>query len=294
MRPRVLTAALGAAAVVLTAGEGELFRSDPAFQWGSRCFSRNEAERIVALAPEPPRSPQEARDFIRSQQPLLTGIVLCEERGVPLSEEKTLTALQLDLLTMPPEARREWLRTCRGLRLAPEELLRQEARRIDRQFQCAVREWYRRAYPGKVISDAQVRDWYFRHQERFLTREIDRDALWVLPPGEEIAQQAAALLKQGVPAESVRRKFPVAADADAVMRLLDRPGRQDFPEKGFTLYAGETFQVLARADAVKLAYRPLTPELAEAIRNALYDALAKAHLAEVLKEMESRMELRFF
>ena len=131
-------------------------------------------------SPEPPRSPQEARDFIRSQQPLLTGIVLCEERGVPLSEEKTLTALQLELLTMPPEARREWLRTCRGLRLAPEELLRQEARRIDRQFQCAVREWYRRAYPGKVISDAQVRDWYFRHQERFLTREIDRDALWVL------------------------------------------------------------------------------------------------------------------
>ena len=283
-----------AACAVLTAGEGGGFWSDPAFQWGPRSFSRDEAERIAALAPAPPRSQQEARDFIRSQQPLLTGIVLCEARGVPLSEEKTLEALQMGLLTMPTEARREFLRLCVERKLAPGEYLRSEARRIDRQFQCAIREWYRRSCPDVRISDAQVRDWYFRHQERFLTREINHEALWILSPGEENVRQAVALLKQGVPAASVRKKFPGNADAGAVARVLELPGKQDFPEKGFTLYAGTDFQVLARADAVRLAYRPLTPELAEAIRSALYDALAKARLAEELKRMESRMELRFF
>ena len=291
---RLLMILFGGGALCAAEPEHASLWPDPAFQWGSRLFSRREAEEIIRLAPTPPGSAAEARRFIRSQQALLSGIVLCEQSGVTLSASAARRALELDLLTMPPERRRALEQSCRRNGLTVAAFLNREAGKLDRRFQCAIREWYKIAYPEERVSDAQVQDWYFRHQERFLTKEADPEALWLLPPGPDAPAQAAAWLKQGMPPDAVQRKFPVTVSPGAVAALLDEKGLPDTPEKGFTLYRGEHFQILSRAGAVRTVYRKLTPELAEAIRNALYDALAKARLAEALDKLGSGRELRFF
>lgn len=280
---------------LLPGDDSSRFWPDPAFQWGERKFSRNEAERIVALAPESPQTVQEARDLVRQQLPLLAGIVLCERAGIGLSAEDTLAAAKLEILMLSPEEQKRFLLACRRAGVDSEALLRKNAFRIDRQFQNAIRQWYRKEFSDEAtVSDEQVRDWYFRHQDRFLTVEIEPDAVFVLPDTPDAPVQAVAWLKQGMPAAAVRKKFPEAATDESIRSALLSTAAANRPEAGFALYRGDGFQVMTRAGAVRKTYCKLTPELTEAIRNVLYDALARARLAERLEAETARYELIFF
>ncbi len=280
-----------------TAADGPYLWPDPAFRFAGRDFSRAEAVQLAAASgAPPPDSPAAAREAVRNQRVLVGGIVLCERSGIRLSEALTAAELGGELLLLPPAARRALELRLRNEKLTPEWWMRRESRRLDRQFSEAARRWYRRQYTAAEISEAQIQDWYFRNQDRFLELKMDPEQIWVFDSGApEAPRQALAELRQGRPGAEVRRRLARPMASAAIIAALNRT-ETELERLGddFVLYRTADFQLLARAGAVQPGYRPLDGALKLAIGNALYDALAKARLAAALRAELADAEFEFY
>lgn len=280
----------GVAAWAVSAGSAAL--PDPFFKFAERDFSLAEAQLIA-----PGRKDlQSLRSAITAKLPAAAAVTLCSRSGIRLSQEKTLQALLDSLLLMTDAERRLFSQKLTESGLTREKWLQQESARFENQLNEALRRWFRQLNNSRQVSEIQIRDYYYRNLHIFRRTRLNEHKVWVFDPdSNQTARQAFAELMQGAAPDAVRRKYarklPSKQWIDDLQ--LHYSSRSSLNEK-YLLVKGAQQLYLLEKDALKDFYLPLDERLATAIGNALYDALAKAYLAEVLKKDFSARDLVFY
>lgn len=266
---------------------------DPAFRLGNRDFSR--AEAILLAGGE--SDPERARALIQNNFAAAATIVVCSRSGIELSAESTQKTLQESLLLMSPEARKKFLQQLSDNDISPEEWQLRQARRLENQLNDAVRRWYVKNYAARRrISQEHIQAWYYRNMNIFRRTEVKSDFIWVFAPQDTARlEQALAALRQGAAPDAVRKEFALPVNIADLLEDLQKNSRRRTPAApGYEIIKSERCLYLLKADALQHFYLPLDEKLQLAIGNALYDALAKATLAEVLKKEFPHGGIKFY
>lgn len=258
-----------------SAAENEKF-----FRLAGRDFTRAEAEFLA-------NGKSDLVSAVQANYAAAAAIVLCSRENIGLSAEHTRRTLAQTLLLMPPAAKSKFLSGLQSQNLTVDQWLDREKMRLDNQLNDALRRWYIKLNGStSPITHGHIRSWYYRNMDIFRRINLDMDQLWVFAPGGETAlRQAQAELLQGVPAQTVRKKYALTVAMEPVLEELHSSSvRREKLENNFVKITTAQYLILLRSNGISYTYIPLDETLQQAIGNALYDALAKAYLAEVMKK----------
>ena len=224
-------------------------------------------------------------------------IVLCERAGVKLSEQLTRAKLQDALQLLSKNSRKKFDSELSQKNLSEAAWLDQQAKLLHNQINEAVLRWYIKTYGSdSAITNEHIRAWYYRNYDLFRRLKVDPAGAWVFRTGEpEKLRTALAALQQGMPDNAVRTAYAEKTSVqqlDSLLRNAEDP--QQLPENDYILIPAGEYSVLLRKSAAVYDYLPLDDSLQKAIGNALYDALAKARLAEILKKEFADKKIIFY
>ena len=266
---------------------------DPAFRLGGRDFSRDEARMLAGKHAQE----KDWRPAIQANIMAAGTIVLCHRSGIELSKEKTAESLQYSLLIMPPEQRRKLDSQLQKEQRSEQDFIDQEAQKLTNQLNEALRRWYRKVSDGKSeIKPEHIQNWYFRNQDIFRRVKLKKDQLLIFT-GEQKKQLQLVLdsLNQGMTLAAVKRAFALDAAAEKYQdELYNNVTKRQLRSDGYYQLDTENYTFLIPHDALEVYYVELNETLFRAIRDALFDALAKAHLAEALQQELANSEIEFY
>lgn len=281
---------LASLAVFSAAAENPL--PDPFFKFAERDFSLSEAQ---MLAPDK-KDLQDLRAAITAKLPAAAAITLCGRAGIKLSPQNTRQALLDSILLMSDSRRKQFDQMLAENALTLEKWLQQESVNFDNQLNEALRRWFKQASGTRQIGEQQIRDYYYRNMHIFRRTRLDENKVWVFSVNaRQTLQQAAAELMQGTPHDVVRKKYAVKLPpAQWIDDLQQNYRSRTIINDKYFLIKGSQQLYLVEKDALKDFYLPLDQKVRTAISNTLYDALAKAYLAEMLKKNFSAGDLVFY
>ncbi len=260
------------------------------FHLAGRDFTRSEAEFIAGKH-------SDLVSAVQANYAAAAAIVLCDRAGIKLSAEHTRQTLERSLLLMLPEAKSKFLESLKSGNLTLEQWLDREKLHFANQLTDALRRWYIKLHgESSPIRSEHIQSWYFRNMDIFRRIKLDMSQVWGFAPGDRSGlRQACGALQQGMPAAAVRQKYALNVNEDAVLEDLHR---SKFQRKklgsDFWEVAGDKYLLLIRRSGLSCTYLPLDDTLQQAVGNALYDALAKAYLAEVMKKEFADKEIKFY
>lgn len=260
------------------------------FHLAGRDFTRREAEFIAG-------NQDDLVSAVQANYASAAAIVLCTRAGIELSPEHTRQTLERSLLLMMPEVKNKFLEELRAGNLTLEQWLDREKLRLANQLTDALRRWYIKLNgETSPIRYEHIRSWYFRNMDIFRRIKLDMSQVWVFARGDTTAlQQAHAALQQGMLAAAVRKKYALDINEDTVLNDLHQSKTQRKKlGGGFWEVAGDKYLLLIRQDGLSYTYLLLDDTLQQAVGNALYDALAKAYLVEVMKKEFANKEIKFY
>ena len=181
--------------------------------------------------------------------------------------------------------------------MTPELWLKRESAKLENQLNEAVRRWYMKNYAQQVkIDQRHIQDYYYRNMRIFRRLEVKSEQIIVFNAADSgKLQQALSALQQGEAIESVRRRCGLPIDlADLLKDLQQSVNTRTRIAPGYEVIKSSKYIYLLCGNALRQFYLPLDDKLQSAIGNALYDALAKATLAEVLKKEFPAGGVRFY
>ena len=226
-----------------------------------------------------------------------SAIVLCARENIELSAARTRDFLQNSLKLMPPETQKDFQAMLVRENLTRSRWLDREAEKLNNQLSEAVIKWYIKRY-GKdsPVTSEHVQNWYYRNMDLFRRVKLDLNKVWVFGRDDaEKMQKALAALRQAVPPESVRKTFALSlSDQEILEELHSGTVSRTNLDHDYRLFTGTKHLFLAAAEAVTYTALPLDDALKNAISNALYEALAKARLAETLKREFNDKKIVFY
>lgn len=224
-------------------------------------------------------------------------IVLCERAGIKLSPELTYKKLQQSLLLMSENSRQEFDRMLQKNELDEKRWLEQQSKLLFNQINEAVLRWYAKTYNStSPVTIQHIRSWYYRNLDLFRRIKVEPAGVWVFPANSaEKYRQALAALQQGVNGKTVQKQYAIKISEKELAASLRAPENQrSTPERGYHLIKNNQHIILLHKSAVSYIYLPLDENLQKAIGDALYDAVAKARLAETLKREFAGKEIKFY
>lgn len=275
-----------------------IFADDPQslpkafFRYAGRDFSLQEAQLIAPGKTDP----QSLRAALESNLPAVAAMVLCSRSGIELSQEHTRLTL-LDSLQMMSDARqREFEAMLANNSLTIDSWLDQESMKFELQLNDALRRWFKKVNIDRRIGEQAVRDHYYRNLHIFRRTRLDEDKVLVFDAGNKDAcNKALAALLQGSPVKFVKEKYAQKIlSGEWIDDLQNCYPRRSSVGNGFFTVQGAQHLYLVKSDALQEFYIKLDDKLFRAISNTLYDALAKAYLAELLKKNFSGCKLEFY
>lgn len=285
MRKNFFIFLLGIFCCANAAAENEKF-----FHLAGRDFTRAEAELLA-------NGKSDLASAVQANYAAAAAIVLCGRENIGLSTEHTRRTLEQTLLLMPPEAKSKFISVLQSQNLTVEQWLDREKVRLENQLNDALRRWYiKRNGSTSPITREHIRSWYYRNMDIFRRINLDPEQLWVFAPGSETAlRQAQAALLQGIPAQTVRKKYALNLAMDPVLDELHCSSvHREKLENNFIKIVTANYLILLRGNGISYTYIPLDEALQQAIGNALYDALAKAYLTEVMKKEFAGQAIVFY
>lgn len=257
--------------------------ADPAFELDGRKFSRTEA---LLLSGGSAGSTEQIRERIRQNYPTAAAMVLCERSGIKLSPEHTRLSLENARLTMPPARQRMFEEALKNEKLTLDSWLERESSKLTNQINDAVRRWYIKKYGNRQeITDRHIQNWYYRNQHIFRRTRLAAEEILIFDRERKNNWAPAwEMLKQGVPTTAARKQYANDTPPEDILEELQQyKTRRKILDDTWMLIDGSQHTFLLKKSALQQTYLPLDEELTQAIGNVLYDALAKARLAETLK-----------
>ena len=290
MKKAFFSTVLAAWAIFSAAAENAL--PDPFFKFAGRDFSLAEAQMI---APDK-KDLQGLRAGITAKLPTAAAITLCDRAGIKLSQHNTRQALFDSIMIMSDSQRKQLDQLLAKNALTLEKYLLQESMNIDNQLNEALRRWFKQVSSNRQIGEQQICDYYYRNLHIFRRTKLDENKVWVFSVNaQQTLQQAVSELMQGTPHDVVRKKYtvklPLAQWFDDLQQNYHF--RTVINDKYFSIRGSQQLYLMEN-DALKDFYLPLDQKVKAAISNTLYDALAKAYLAEMLKKNFSADDLVFY
>ena len=240
---------------------------------------------------------RDLKSAVQANLAAAAAIVLCERSQIKLSREKTRQTLQDSLLLMTPEAREDFQQKLQQNKLSLEQWLDQESGKLGNMLNEAVRRWYIHVYgSNSEITEQHIRNWYFRHQNIFRRLKLDPEYILAFSArDEEKFIQALAALRQGMAFDAARKTFAFALNTEAMDKAFHEANiSRTVLDENFLAVKTRQYRFLLKKSAVKRIYLPLDEQLKQAIGNALFDALARARLAETLKKEFSNAVMEFY
>jgi len=240
---------------------------------------------------------RDLKSAVQANLAAAAAIVLCERSQIKLSREKTRQTLQDSLLLMTPEAREDFQQKLQQNKLSLEQWLDQESGKLGNMLNEAVRRWYIHVYgSNSEITEQHIRNWYFRHQNIFRRLKLDPEYILAFSArDEEKFIQALAALRQGMDFDAARKTFAFALNTEAMDKAFHEANiSRTVLDENFLAVKTRQYRFLLKKSAVKRIYLPLDEQLKQAIGNALFDALARARLAETLKKEFSNAVMEFY
>ena len=265
---------------------------DPFCKYAGRDFSLKEAQLIAPGKTDP----QSLRAVLESNLPAVAAMVLCSQSGVELSQEHTRLTLQESLLMMSDSKQREFEAMLANNSLTIDSWLNQESMKFELQLNDALRRWFKKVHIDRRIGEQAVRDHYYRNLHIFRRTRLNEDKVLVFDAGNKDAcNKALAALLQGSPVKFVKEKYAQKIPSGQWIDDLQNcyPRRSSVGNDFFTVQ-GAQHLYLIKSDALQEFYIKLDDKLFRAISNTLYDALAKACLAELLKNNFADCKLEFY
>ena len=260
------------------------------FRLGNRDFTLAEARKIAGTH-------HDLRSAIQANFAVAAAIVLCEQQQIELSSARTRQSLQESLLLMPSASRAEFLDQLREKNLTQEQWLDQESGKLRNMLNEAIRRWYVKVYgSSSEITRKHINNWYFRHQNIFRRIKLDPDQILAFnAQDEDKFIQALAALRQGMSFAAVRRQWALTLSEAAMDQAFHEPDTsRTLLDDDFVALKTAKYRFLLKKSAIKKIFLPLDEKLSQAIGNALYDALAKARLAETLKKEFADQTITFY
>lgn len=260
----------------------------PFFQLAGRTFTLREARIITQNA-------EDVKTAVQANYAAAAAIVLCERAGVKLSFDETRRSLSDTLQLMSDKAKKQFDADLKKSNLTRAQWLDREAARLVNQMQDAVRRWYIKLYGAEnPVTTEHIRSWYYRHQNIFRRTRVNPDWVWVFAQSNEQLELALSALRQGMNAQAVRTTYAAAADADKIAELLHNGENRTRIDKDYTVIKSGSYRLLLSSKALSHTYVPLDEKLSQVIREVLYDALAKARLAETMKKEFANQQIIFY
>lgn len=260
----------------------------PFFQLAGRTFTLREARIITQNA-------EDVKTAVQANYAAAAAIVLCERAGVKLSFDETRRSLSDTLQLMSDKAKKQFDADLKKSNLTSAQWLDREAARLVNQMQDAVRRWYIKLYGAEnPVTTEHIRSWYYRHQNIFRRTRVNPDWVWVFAQSNDQLELALSALRQGMNAQAVRTTYAAAADADKIAELLHNGENRTRIDKDYTVIKSGSYRLLLSSKALSHTYVPLDEKLSQVIREVLYDALAKARLAETMKKEFATQQITFY
>ena len=260
----------------------------PFFQLAGRTFTLREARIITQNA-------EDVKTAVQANYAAAAAIVLCERAGVKLSFDETRRSLSDTLQLMSDKAKKQFDADLKKSNLTRAQWLDREAARLVNQMQDAVRRWYIKLYGAEnPVTTEHIRSWYYRHQNIFRRTRVNPDWVWVFAQSNDQLELALSALRQGMNAQAVRTTYAAAADADKIAELLHNGENRTRIDKDYTVVNSGKYRLLLSSKALSHTYVPLDEKLSQVIREVLYDALAKARLAETMKKEFANQQITFY
>lgn len=260
----------------------------PFFQLAGRTFTLREARIITQNA-------EDVKTAVQANYAAAAAIVLCERAGVKLSFDETRRSLSDTLQLMSDKAKKQFDADLKKSSLTRAQWLDREAARLVNQMQDAVRRWYIKLYGAEnPVTTEHIRSWYYRHQNIFRRTRVNPDWVWVFVQSNDQLELALSALRQGMNAQAVRTTYAAEADADKIAELLHNGESRTRIDKDYTVIKSGSYRLLLSSKALSHTYVPLDEKLSQVIREVLYDALAKARLAETMKKEFANQQITFY
>ena len=260
------------------------------FNLAGRDFTEQEALKLAA-------GKSDLNSAIQENFAAAAAIVLFSREGITLSPERTREFLKNSLRLMSDTAQKDFQAMLLRENLTREQWLEREQDKLENQLSEAVLKWYIRRY-GKAnpVTEEHVQNWYYRNLDLFRRVKLDQAKIWVFKLNDrEKMQIALSALLQAVPAAAVREKYAVNLSIESIAEELHAGNiKRERLGDDYWLFTGSKHLFLAASDAISYTALPLNGELKKSIRNALYEALAKARLAEILKKEFTNQKLIFY
>ena len=258
------------------------------FKLAERNFTLQEARFLLGDVPD-------IKSAIRANFATMATVALCERSGIRLSARETRRSLSDALLLMSDHYRRQFETDLQKKSLTIQQWLDQEAARPVNQMQDAVRRWYVKKY-GKEnpIRAEHIRNWYHRHQNIFRRTRINPEWVWVFDRNDDKLELALSALRQGMTPAAVRSSYALALDAEKIAGLLHSADNRTAIDRNWTVISSGQYRLLLAQKASTTTYIALDEKLSQVIGNVLYDALARARLAETLKKEFADKKIMFY
>ena len=111
----------------------------------------------------------------------------------------------------------------------------------------------------------------------------------------EKAEKALAALRQAVPIAAVQKEFAENLSEKAILEELHTGNiKRRITDDNYLILTGSKHIFVTSQDAITHTALPLDEDLKKAISNALQEALAKARLAETLKQEFNNKKIVFY
>ena len=265
-------------------------KSEYAFHLAGRDFTHKEAREIAG-------SRSDLKNAILENTAAAAAIVLCSRENIELSAARTRDFLHKNLMLMPPESQQKFRDMLSRSGLTESAWLTREQARFSNQLSEAVVQWYIKVY-GKdtPVTDEHVQNWYYRNMDIFRRIKLDSARILTFKAVDTAkAEKALAALRQAVPFAAVQKEFAENLSEKAILEELHTGNiKRRITDDNYLILTGSKHIFVTSQDAITHTALPLDEDLKKAISNALQEALAKARLAETLKQEFNNQKIVFY
>ena len=258
------------------------------FKLSERNFTLQEASFLTGAT-------EDIKPAIQANFATVATVVLCERSGIHLSREKTRRSLSDALQLMSDQYRRQFEADLQKKSLTLQQWLDREAARPVNQLQDAVRRWYVKKYGTEnPIRTEHIRSWYHRHQNIFRRTRVNPEWIWVFNRNDDKLELALSALRQGMTPQAVRSLYALPTEAEKIADLIHNAENRTAIDRDWTVINSGAYRLLLAQKALSYTYIALDEKLSQVISNVLYDALARARLAETLKKEFAEEKIVFY
>ena len=258
------------------------------FKLSERDFTLQEARFLTGAT-------EDIKPAIQANFATVATVVLCERSGIHLSREETRRSLSDALQLMSDQYRRQFEADLQKKSLTLQQWLDREAARPVNQLQDAVRRWYVKKYGTEnPIRSEHIRNWYHRHQNIFRRTRVNPEWVWVFDRSDDKLELALSALRQGMTPQAVRSLYALPTEAEKIADLIHNAENRTAIDRDWTVINSGAYRLLLAKKALSYTYIALDEKLSQVISNVLYDALARARLAETLKKEFADEKIVFY